>query len=165
MYMPIGEHDPQRHRPELGGVLLTDDMIAAGRQAQAEAKQAEQIQLAELEASARDMAAADTCDITTEQPSSRIVPGRAKESRTAVFTCAGRLPIVLNPSLAHDGRLSPRTGAKQKQQKILLKPVTIRWGPDRQGRLLSYPVVDPVAKDGFQQLIRDCVPATFGRDG
>ncbi|GAB1740501.1 hypothetical protein NU219Hw_g5604t1 [Hortaea werneckii] len=88
-----------------------------------------------------------------------------KESRKATFTCAGRLPINLNPTLTPSGDLTPRTNLKIHEQTLTTKPVRIRWGPNNAGKTLSLPVQTPEDAELLQDLIAACHPATFGRAG
>ncbi|KAI7542956.1 hypothetical protein KC331_g7671 [Hortaea werneckii] len=86
-----------------------------------------------------------------------------KESRKATFTCAGRLPITLNPHLTPSGDLTPRTNRKVHEQTLTTKPIRIRWGANGAGKTLSLPVQTPEDDALLQDLIAACHPATFGR--
>ncbi|KAI7302125.1 hypothetical protein KC315_g16268, partial [Hortaea werneckii] len=88
-----------------------------------------------------------------------------KESRKATFTCAGRLPINLNPNLTPSGDLTPRTDLKVHEQTLSTKPISIRWGANGVGKTLSLPLQDPSDEGFLQELIAACHPATFGRAG
>ncbi|RMY69556.1 hypothetical protein D0862_14857 [Hortaea werneckii] len=88
-----------------------------------------------------------------------------KESRKATFTCAGRLPINLNPNLTPSGDLTPRTNLKVHEQTLTTKPIRIRWGPNHAGKTLSLPLQTPEDAELLQDLIAACHPATFGRAG
>lgn len=80
------------------------------------------------------------------------------------FTCGGTIPIVLKPNTGVDGSLAPRTQAKRHSQQVLLKPVTVRFGPPNAGQVLRLPT-DEIYDSAFQLLIGACTPATFGRGG
>ncbi|OTA35065.1 hypothetical protein BTJ68_05211 [Hortaea werneckii EXF-2000] len=88
-----------------------------------------------------------------------------KESRKATFTCAGRLPINLNPNLTPSGDLTPRTDLKVHEQTLSTKPIRIRWGANGAGKTLSLPLQDPSDEGLLQDLIAACHPATSGRGG
>ncbi|RMX85143.1 hypothetical protein D0868_15372, partial [Hortaea werneckii] len=88
-----------------------------------------------------------------------------KESRKATFTCAGRLPINLNPNLTPSGDLTPRTNLKVHEQTLTTKPIRIRWGPNGAGKTLTLPIQTPEDDGLLQDLIATCHPATFGRAG
>ncbi|KAI7207512.1 hypothetical protein KC333_g9411, partial [Hortaea werneckii] len=88
-----------------------------------------------------------------------------KESRKATFTCAGRLPITLNPTLTPSGDLTPRTTRKVHDQTLTTKPIRIRWGANGVGKTLSLPVQTPEDETLLHDLIAACHPATFGRAG
>ncbi|KAK4575227.1 hypothetical protein LTR86_001079 [Recurvomyces mirabilis] len=94
------------------------------------------------------------------------------QGRTAVFTCGGRIPMVLDPDHRTDaGELTPRTDALMQEQRVLTKPVMLRWGDEKAGRRVELPILYDSDEDGcsghaiVEQLARDCRPATFGRDG
>lgn len=87
------------------------------------------------------------------------------ESRKAVFTCGGRIPIVLTPNRDRSGKLTPRTDGKVQEQRMVTKGVSVRWGGDGEGRVVSLPATDHAGDAALQQLIEDCQPATFGRKG
>jgi hypothetical protein len=61
--------------------------------------------------------------------------------------------------------LTPKTEGKLQEQRILTKPVTIRWGSDSNGRKLSLPAIDEAGVGALEDLIRACTPATFGLGG
>ncbi|CAK4008688.1 hypothetical protein B0A50_05709 [Lecanosticta acicola] len=84
------------------------------------------------------------------------------ESREATFTCGGKIPMVLTSTRDEAGNLTPRTHAKVHEQRITTKPITIRWGADGMGRLVSFP---GHSEGTLQHLVSDCQPATFGRKG
>lgn len=86
-------------------------------------------------------------------------------SREATFTCGGSIPIVIEPKRTQSGDLTPRTDAKVHGQKIVTKPVTVRWGLDGQGRVLSLPGRSTQDSAALQDLVQACQPATFGRGG
>lgn len=88
-----------------------------------------------------------------------------KESRQATFTCAGRLPINLNPNLTPSGDLTPRTNLKVHEQTLTTKPIRIRWGANGAGKTLTLPIQTPKDDGLLQDLIATCHPATFGRAG
>ena len=87
------------------------------------------------------------------------------ESRKATFTCGGRIPIVLEPNRTISGDLTPRTDLRVQEQRVVVKPVTIRWGPGGAGRVLSLPAQTPEDHVALEQLVQDCKPATFGLNG
>lgn len=87
------------------------------------------------------------------------------EGRKATFTCGGRIPVVMEPNRTATGNLTPRTDEKVQEQRIVTKPVTVRWGSDGQGRVLALPAVDGNDQAALGGLVRACAPATFGRDG
>ncbi|KAK3673863.1 hypothetical protein LTR78_006418 [Recurvomyces mirabilis] len=95
-----------------------------------------------------------------------------RQGRTAVFTCGGRIPMVLDPDHRTDeGDLTPRTDALMQEQRILTMPVTLRWGDEMAGRRVELPILGDGGEDGgtsqaiIEQLARACTPATFGGDG
>ncbi|RMX82586.1 hypothetical protein D0868_15797, partial [Hortaea werneckii] len=89
-----------------------------------------------------------------------------KGSRKATFTCAGSLPINLNPQTTTSGDLTPRTNLKLQEQSLTTKPISIRWGAHGVGKTLSLPLQQTPSDEGrLQDLIAACHPATFGRAG
>ena len=89
----------------------------------------------------------------------------AAQGQDSTFTCGGELPIVLEPNRTQAGDLTPRTEAKVQGQRIITKPVTVRWGAEGCGRVLSLPATDDEGSTALSALIDACVPATFGRSG
>lgn len=90
----------------------------------------------------------------------------SKASRQATFSCGGCLPIVLDPRVDERGNLTPGTATKMEDQRILTKPVKIRWGNrNGEGRVLSLPARTPKDALALEKLVGDCTPATFGRRG
>lgn len=84
------------------------------------------------------------------------------ETRCATFTCGGKLPISLHPNVGGDGNLTPRTEEKVNDQRILTKGVTIRWGGDGEGQVITLPSQHAEA---VEDLVKACVPATFALGG
>lgn len=76
-----------------------------------------------------------------------------EETRNATFACGGNILISqeLVQQLVGD-------------QRAYIKPVTIRFGPSGTGQTLILPTND-VGDPAFQQLVKSCEPATFGRGG
>lgn len=87
------------------------------------------------------------------------------EGFRATFTCGGRIPIITDPNRTTSGDLTPRTGLRVSEQQVTVEPVSIRWGENGTGRIVSLPVTSPSSEDLLSGLIQDCVPATFGRGG
>jgi hypothetical protein len=155
MYMPVGEHDPSRHPP-------------AAAQAQKEAERAEEEELRALDAQLTEQADVKKRKLSNSpQPSSLYPLARAlrRQNWKAVFTCGGRIPIIMEPHRTEAGCLTPQTRGKVERQTHLASPVTIRWDGDGRGRVLSLPTTDAASEATCQQLIDSCMPATFGRDG
>ncbi|KAH9808831.1 hypothetical protein Tdes44962_MAKER06250 [Teratosphaeria destructans] len=85
--------------------------------------------------------------------------------RNATFTCGGRIPFDLS---AYKDRsdLPPETQRRKEQQKVLTKPVAIRYEDHGHSRKLAFPPIQDI-DDGSAVvgLIKACVPASFGRSG
>ncbi|KAK3722688.1 hypothetical protein LTR37_002259 [Vermiconidia calcicola] len=84
------------------------------------------------------------------------------ETLQATFTCGGSLPILLGPNRDEAGSLTPRTYERVQEQRALTKGVTLRWGMNGDGRVLTLPVT---VKTELKELVNACKPATFGRGG
>ena len=86
-------------------------------------------------------------------------------TRCATFTCGGSLPILTNPATDASGQLASRTEESIQDQRILTEGITLRWGPDGHGRIITLPLQDGQGAQAFNDLLDACVPATFGRGG
>ena len=87
------------------------------------------------------------------------------ESRRAIFTCGGRIPILLKPHKDSAGNLTPKTAERVQGQTATTQRVTVRWGPNGSGKVLTLPQANNEDQASLEQLVQDCTPATFGRDG
>ena len=86
-------------------------------------------------------------------------------TRCSTFTCGGNLPILTEPSRDESGKLTPRTEEKVQDQRVLTKGLTLRWGADGHGRMLTLPINDTQGISALHLLLKDCTPATFGLSG
>ncbi|KXS97959.1 hypothetical protein AC578_3119 [Pseudocercospora eumusae] len=179
-YMPPGQHNPFEHgvRP-----LQLEDFkgLAPGRSAKHARQEDEEIIAKEIEAqnaaaaAAKEQAArnADAAKqrhlLELEQKGGMGLRTLAEalegESRSAIFTCSGQVPILTSPRTTETGNLTPKTEAEVQAQRVMTRPVTIRWGSDGLGRLLRLPVETSADHDALGSLIAACAPATFGRAG
>lgn len=96
----------------------------------------------------------------------RFASALSQASNKATFTCGGRIPNLTSPSRDTTGNLTPRTADKRRENRILTKPVSIRWGEkDGEGRVISLPATNPSDEKALRDLIEACTPATFGQGG
>ncbi|EME83883.1 uncharacterized protein MYCFIDRAFT_135221, partial [Pseudocercospora fijiensis CIRAD86] len=86
-------------------------------------------------------------------------------ANSAIFTCGGRIPIVTSPHTTETGNLTPKTDANVQAQRVMTRPVTIRWGGDGLERLLRLPVQNFSDQHALGALLAACAPVTFGRGG
>lgn len=87
------------------------------------------------------------------------------ESRLAAYTCSGSIRILLDTARDTFGALTPWTRDKAEEQEAIIIPIIIRCVTRGCGSVLYLPVQDDESKLTFEQLVHDCTPATFGRDG
>jgi hypothetical protein len=88
-----------------------------------------------------------------------------KHTRSATFTCGGTLPILLTPGRLQQGELTPILNERFGGERLLARSVSLRWGQDKAGRVLTLPAVNAEEQISVEQLVADCQPATFGRGG
>lgn len=81
----------------------------------------------------------------------------------ATFTCGGSIAITPNGKGKEKAAIPITTGPGVIKQKVGVKPISLRWGNDGHGHLLTLPQHADSAC--FNQLVQDCIPATFGRGG
>ncbi|KAH0368867.1 hypothetical protein KCU65_g3789, partial [Aureobasidium melanogenum] len=81
----------------------------------------------------------------------------------STFACGGHIPVILNPSTLPENRRDA-IDSQVSDQVITTRPVTIRYGPSGQGRILRLPT-DTTNDPAFLNLVSTCEPATFGRGG
>ncbi|PIA93152.1 hypothetical protein CB0940_05228 [Cercospora beticola] len=177
MYMPLGRHDPRRHPPGFDSPEVIRAMAEADRRAiegaakaQQKAQRAAQ-EAARIEQEKAALRPAVTLDAGRERKKLAKKPHESslrdlsealqKQSRKALFTCGGQVSNPQDAHNTHNDRLVPSSGSKA----VATKPVSIRWGADERGRTISLPITWPSDQAAYQQLIEDCVPATFGRNG
>lgn len=63
------------------------------------------------------------------------------------------------------GDLTPDLDEQYGGARMVARSVSLRWGKDNAGRVLTLPTLDSEDEAALQQLVADCEPATFGRGG
>ncbi|KAF7192898.1 hypothetical protein HII31_05768, partial [Pseudocercospora fuligena] len=181
-YMPPGEHNPFEH-----GVkpFQLDDFEgpAPGRLPKHATREDYKILAREIEAqnaaAAKEQAARNAAAAKQRAKQRHLLELEQKggielrslaealegESRSTIFTCGGQIPILTSPRTTEAGNLTPKTEAKVQAQKVMTRPITVRWGADGLGRLLRLPVETSADHHALGSLIAACAPATFGRGG
>lgn len=101
-------------------------------------------------------------DAAQKQHVEKLTTTLAAEKSKSTFACGGKIGIVSDQS---ELTKEVQTSAEDKSldQSPISAPITIRFGPDGEGRTLLSP---PTTDDGpFLKLLAACDPASFGIGG
>ena len=94
----------------------------------------------------------------------RLSPVIRSESSRCLFACGGQLDVGrLDKDIGAEHAASSEQNTDARSLKTVVDHVSLRFGPDGQGRLLSLPVSE--TDEAFQSLVETCTPASFGLGG